>query len=94
LHTPGVFNFQDLDSNHYVATYFQSGYAYGGSPPLVGYDGISYSSKGRLTIDTISENRISGSIDAYCYRENLIANIPDTNEIHLLLHFSGDLRRE
>ena len=94
LTTPGVYNFQDLDSNHFVAAGLQSGYSMGGYPPQVNYAGISYSNKGRLTIDTISENHISGSIDAYCNRENLITNIPDTNEVHLLFHFSGDLRRD
>ena len=93
LNTPGVYNFQDLDSNHFVAAYLQTGYSYGGSSPQIGYDGISYSNKGHLTIDTISDNHISGSIDIYCIRENQIANVPDTNEVHLLFHFSGDLRR-
>jgi hypothetical protein len=94
LNAPGVYNFQDLDSSHYVSAHLQSGYAYGGTPPEISYNGISYSNKGRLTIDTISENHISGSIDTYCNRENLVTNIPDTNEVHLLFHFSGDLRRD
>jgi hypothetical protein len=55
---------------------------------------MSYSNKGQLTIDTISENHISGSIDTYCYRENLVTVFTDTNEIHLLIHFSGDWRRD
>lgn len=94
LNTPGVYNFQDLDSNHVVAATLQSGYGWGGSPAAVSYSGISYSNKGRLTVDTISQNHISGSIDTYCNRENLITNIPDTNEVHLLFHFSGDLRKD
>ncbi len=94
LNTPGIYNFQDLDSNHYVLTTLQSGYSMWGSPPLISYYGISYSNKGRLTIDTISENHISGNIDAYCNRQSLTSNTPDTNEVHLLFHFSGDLRKD
>jgi hypothetical protein len=93
LNTPGVYNFQDLDSNHSVGAILQSGYSMGGSPPLIRYNGESYSNKGRLIIDTISENHLSGNIDIYCNRENLIANIPDTNEVRLLFHFSGYLQK-
>jgi hypothetical protein len=93
LYTPVVYNFQNLDSNHFVTARLSSGFTWGGTPPQVSYDGISYSNKGQLTIDTISEKHISGSIDAYCYRENSIPNILDTNEVHLLIHFSGDLRK-
>jgi hypothetical protein len=94
LNTPGVFNLQDLDSNHFVSAGLESGYDMGGYPPEVSYYGISFSNKGQLTIDTISENHVSGYLDTYCNRENLVTNIPDTNEVHLLLHFSGDLRRD
>ncbi len=93
LHTPGVYNFQDLDSNHYVGAHLQTGYAYGGTPTPTSYIATSWSNKGRLTIDTISENRISGSIDTYCYAEGIVIDPTDSNEVHLLIHFSGDLRR-
>jgi len=94
LNTPGVYNFKDLDSNHFVLETLQTGYGMGGYPSLVSYHGISYSNEGQLTIDTISETHISGNIDAYCNRENLITNIPDSNEVHLLFHFSVDLRKD
>ena len=97
LNTPGVYNFQDLDSNHFVSEGLQTGYVPAippQYPPMVSYAGISYSNAGRLTIDTISENHISGNIDAYCNRQGPITNILDTNEVHLLFHFSGDLRRD
>jgi hypothetical protein len=29
LNTPGVYNFQDLDSNHFVGAHFQSGFSMG-----------------------------------------------------------------
>ncbi len=90
FNAPGVYNFQDLDSNHFVTAGVQSGYGWGGTPPLIGYSAESSSNKGRLTIDTISEKHISGSIDTYCYREKLPGNTKDTNEVHLLIHFSGD----
>jgi hypothetical protein len=90
LNAPGVYNFKDLDSNHWVLETLQTGYL----SESVEYYGISYSNKGQLTIDTISESHISGSIDAWCNRQNFITNIPDTNEVHLLIHFSGDLRKD
>jgi hypothetical protein len=94
LNMPNVYNFQDLDSNHWVSESIQTGFCCGGSPSTVSYAGISYSDKGRLTIDTISEMHISGNIDSYCNRQNFVTNIPDTNEVHLILHFSGDLRKD
>lgn len=92
LHVPGVYHFQDLDSNHYVEINLQADSVLGSLSMLL-FTGISWSNAGQLTIDSISENHISGSIDTYCNRQNLVTNIPDTNEVHLIFHFSGDLRR-